>query len=180
MSQQQFYETVQRQEEYEMEELHNSITSVLNYDKNSGEFTWIKTKSRSAKIGDKAGSIDKDGYLIIKVDGKAYRAQRLAWFYVHKYFPKLSIDHINNDKLDNSIANLREANQSQQNHNRPALKRNVLGVKGVRRYGNKYQALICKDKKQIILGVFNTIKDAGIAYTTAAKAIYGDYSHGNI
>jgi len=180
MSEQQFYETVQRQEEYEMEELHNSITSVLNYDKNSGEFTWIKTKSRAARVGDKAGSIDKDGYLIIKVDGKSYRAQRLAWFYVYKCFPKLSIDHINNNKLDNSIANLREATQSQQNHNRPVLKRNMLGVKGVRKHGNKYQALICKDGKQVILGAFKTIKDASIAYTTASKTIYGEYSHGNI
>ena len=180
MSEQQFYETVQRQEEYELEQLHDSITSLLNYDKDTGIFTWLKTTSRLAMAGSVAGSLDRNGYLIIKVNGKKYKSHRLAWFYIYKCFPSLSIDHINNNKLDNRIANLREATQSQQSHNRPALKRNVLGVKGVRKHGNKYHALICKDGKQTFLGAFSTIKDAALAYTTAAQTIYGDYSHGNI
>lgn len=53
------------------------------------------------------GSIDKDGYLIIKIKGKQYKAHRLVYAYFNNEFPKGEIDHINRNKLDNRIENLR-------------------------------------------------------------------------
>ena len=57
------------------------------------------------------GSIDKDGYLIIKIKGKQYKAHRLVYAYFHGKFPELEIDHINRQRTDNRIENLREVDR---------------------------------------------------------------------
>lgn len=54
------------------------------------------------------GSFDKDGYLIIKIKGKQFKAHRLAFLLYYGYFPKKEIDHINRIRTDNRILNLRE------------------------------------------------------------------------
>lgn len=54
------------------------------------------------------GSLDKDGYLIIKVKGKQFKAHRIVWFLHYGKFPLYEIDHINRNKLDNRIENLRD------------------------------------------------------------------------
>lgn len=53
------------------------------------------------------GSLDKDGYLIIKIKGKQYKAHRLVYAYFNGEFPKGEIDHINRCRTDNRIENLR-------------------------------------------------------------------------
>ena len=146
------------------------LKSKLLYYKNNGMFIWLK-------LGNTAGYIDKDGYRLIKINQKSYRAHRLAWLYMYGQWPTKQIDHIDGNKLNNSIDNLREATQAQQNANRPALSRNLLGVKGVRKHGKKYQALICKDKKQIVIGLFDTIKEADYAYRKKALELYGEYCY---
>ena len=57
------------------------------------------------------GSMDKDGYLIIKIKGKQYKAHRLVYAYFHGRFPELEIDHINRQRTDNRIENLREVDR---------------------------------------------------------------------
>lgn len=77
------------------------------------------------------GSLDKDGYLIIKVKGKQFKAHRIVWLLNYGVFPKNEIDHINRNKLDNRIENLRESNRLQQNKNKdfqPNKNTNVIGI----------------------------------------------------
>ena len=152
------------------------LQSILVYYPNTGQFFWQKCK-KPAYNGTIAGYVDKNGYWIIKINGKKHAAHRLAWLYIYGEWPEKSIDHANNDKIDNRICNLRKANQSQQNANRAALKTNKLGIKGVRQKGNKYQALICKDKTTIVLGTFNNAHDAHEAYIKAARKLYGEFSY---
>lgn len=64
------------------------------------------------------GCLDKDGYLIIKVKGKQFKAHRIIWLLNYGDFPKGEIDHINRNKLDNRIENLRESNRKEQNNNK--------------------------------------------------------------
>ncbi len=65
-----------------------------------------------------SGSIDKYGYLIIKIKGKQFKAHRIAWLLNYGNFPGSELDHINRNKLDNRIENLRESNRTQQNRNK--------------------------------------------------------------
>lgn len=64
------------------------------------------------------GSLDKDGYLIIKVKGKQFKAHRIIWFLNYGHFPFNELDHINRNRLDNRIENLRESNRKEQNNNK--------------------------------------------------------------
>ena len=77
------------------------------------------------------GSFDKDGYLIIKIKGRQFKAHRLAWFLVYGEFPKSELDHINRIRSDNRIENLRESNRQQQNKNKSFPVNPKTGVIGV-------------------------------------------------
>ena len=72
----------------------------------------IRTDRRNSN-----GSYDKDGYLIYKIKGKQIKAHRLAWFLCNGYMPKGELDHINRNRTDNRIENLREADRKIQAHN---------------------------------------------------------------
>ena len=63
------------------------------------------------------GSFDKDGYLILKVKGKQFKAHRVAWLLNYGDFPKSELDHINRIRTDNRIENLRESNRKEQCNN---------------------------------------------------------------
>lgn len=77
------------------------------------------------------GSIDKDGYLILKVKKKQFKAHRIVWLLNYGRFPECEIDHINRNKLDNRIENLRESNRTQQNRNKDIPVNAETGVQGV-------------------------------------------------
>jgi len=98
------------------------LHELLTYDKDTGYFTWLVMLSNKAKVGQIAGCIDGDGYVVIGIGGRNYKASTLAWFYVYGEWPRLQLDHINRIRNDNRLSNLREATLSQQqmNKNRPA------------------------------------------------------------
>lgn len=77
------------------------------------------------------GSLDKDGYLVIKVKGKQFKAHRIAWLLCYGDFPKSEIDHINRDRLDNRIENLRESTRKEQARNTTRTPNKDTGVVGV-------------------------------------------------
>jgi HNH endonuclease len=79
----------------------------LHYDAETGVFT-RRVGSSNARAGDVAGSVHSTGYVRISIDGGKYTAHCLAWFYVHGVWPSDQIDHINRNRSDNRIANLRE------------------------------------------------------------------------
>ena len=88
---------------------HDRLLSILSYDKESGKFRRYKGKPVASGANTE--------YVRIKVDGYDYYAHRLAWFYVYGEWPTM-IDHINRDKHDNRIVNLREATYSENSLNR--------------------------------------------------------------
>lgn len=77
------------------------------------------------------GSLDKDGYLILKIKGKQFKAHRVAWLLVHGDFPKSELDHINRNRTDNRIENLRESNRKEQVANRTLKPNPKTGVCGI-------------------------------------------------
>ena len=104
-------------------------------------------------------------YRRIQLDGRKYKAHRLAWLYLFGEWPKGQIDHINRNSLDNRIANLRDVSQSENQHNRPEQANNTSGVKGVHWHKQKmrWQAAIRINGKLIHLGLFGTKEEAAYA-----------------
>lgn len=77
------------------------------------------------------GSLDKDGYLIVKVKGRQFKAHRIAWLLCKGDFPRSELDHINRNRLDNRIENLRESNRKEQIANTTRKPNPDTGVVGV-------------------------------------------------
>lgn len=114
-----------------------------------------------------------NGYLRSTVDGKPEYAHRIAWCHYYREQPPEFIDHINRDRSDNSIKNLRSCTLSQNQFNRNLSSNNSTGYTGVSiiKKTGKYKATIYKDSKPIHLGVFSTADLAAKAYKNA-KAAY--------
>ena len=142
-------------------------------------FHWIKKVGNSMKNCGIAGSIDRHGYIKIRVDNFYYLAHRLAWLYENGEFPEKHLDHINRIKTDNRISNLRPATclQNSQNHALPQSN-NESGYRGVSFHRGKWRAVIYKNKKQIYLGNFKTIAEANSAYLSAKTDLHNFFFQG--
>jgi len=153
--------------------------SLLKYDPDSGSFTWLVSRggAHPRAIGDEAGTICK-GYTTISIFKKKIAAHRLAWFFVNGKWPSSVLDHINRDKTDNRIANLREASVSQNGFNSVSHKDSVSGIKGVSWHAvaNKWQVKLRANGKTHYLGLYADKNDASSAYNTAAIKFHGDFA----
>jgi hypothetical protein len=143
------------------------------YDPETGIFTRLGSKR-------KVGCVNMAGYLTIFVrirgNKRSYGAHRLAWFYVFGRWPKNEIDHRNNNRLDNRIANLREAT-TQQNRTNKLTKNEARGAYWHKRC-KRWQALITVNYRKHHLGYFKTRIEAAAAYDKAARAAFGEFANG--
>jgi hypothetical protein len=152
---------------------NNSLTAerlreLLDYDQHSGVFTWkVRTTTRRG-VGDVAGSLTKPGYISIRVDKTRYQAHRLAWLYVHGRWPVEEIDHVNGDRSDNRIVNLREADRAQN-------ARNVVGARGYSiSPSGTFLAQLSLNGRTIYLGAFKTADEARAAYMAGRRLYFTD------
>lgn len=151
--------------------------TILDYDEQTGEFTW-KVSSTRVNAGDKAGTVDARGYVRIRIGSRKYAAHRLAWLMATGRDPgEKTIDHINGNKGDNRIVNLRLATNAENMRNRGAHKTKRDLPKGV--FWNKakarFHAAIRVDGKLNHLGYFDTEDKAQDAYAKAAKTMHGEF-----
>lgn len=153
------------------------LKELLDYNPDTGVFTWRVNRTGTAKTGSVAGAVVGHGYREIKVDGKRYKAHRLAWLYVHGKFPPNYIDHVNRVPNDNRIANLRLATNSENQQNQRKPRNNSSGVIGVswHKKQGKWQAYITSNGRKIHLGYYVTIEEA-LAVRAAAKAKYHTFN----
>ncbi len=150
------------------------LKELLNYDSETGILYWNKTTNRRIKVGDVAGCKDAYGYLVIRFDGKLYKAHRLAWLYVYGVLPD-QIDHINGIRDDNRIVNLRSVTIGENNKNTKVRQDNISGVAGVHfeQSRSKWLANISVEGKNVYLGRFNTFDEA----VHARKSAEIEYSY---
>lgn len=148
------------------------MNEILRYDEESGYLFW-KTNRGRVKVGDRAGTSNGRGYIIIRVDGKIYPAHRIAWFLKTGEWPVGVIDHINHNGEDNRWCNLRDVSQQENLFNKGLMGNNTSGITGIRfrKEYNKWYAFIGVDGKQKHLGSFETRELAEAAYR-AAKEYY--------
>ena len=160
---------------------HNStltaerLRELLHYDVDAGIFTRLIRSTNSVQIGDVAGSINSNGYHKIRVDGVEEFSHHLAWLYVYNVWPKDQIDHIDGNRANNRLVNLREATQSQNLQNqRKAQSDNKSGLLGA--YWNKkaktWFSQIKVNGKSISLGCYDSKEDAHRAYLASKVELH--------
>jgi len=150
---------------------------LLEYSVQHRGLVWRVTRAK-AKAGALAGRPDKDGYLIIGIDGRRYKAHRVVYLMHNGEFPHGDVDHIDCDKQNNLIGNLRVADPSQ---NRCNVRRQVInstGFKGVHfnKRAGKYRSIIKFKGETRFLGYFDQPEDAHAAYTMAANDMHGEFA----
>lgn len=130
-----------------------------------------KTRRKRQPAGTRAGSVDGNGYRRICVDGTTYAEHRIIWSWVHGQVPPdRLIDHINGDRQDNRITNLRLATSSENNLNRTNITLSASGFRGVYNTGiNRYQVHIRRHGIKRYLGTFSTPQEASAAFHKKEK-----------
>lgn len=165
--------TTQKEERYGLtaERLRENVA----YEPETGAFLW-KKRRMGRTLGKVLGTTVWPGYVVIKVDQVVYYAHRLAWLYVHGEWPHGQIDHIDGDKANNAIANLRDATSSQNAAGRRS-KRTIAPSRGVMPHGAGFVARIHHKGVRHYLGYFSTLEAAKAAYEAKAKEIHGEFAH---
>lgn len=155
------------------------LRELLKYYPISGLFVWIKKRAGKAKKGVVAGSLHSTGYVHIKVDGKTYKAHRLAFLYMLGFFPFPETDHKNRIKDDNRWINIRAAGRSCNVINSGIRKDNTTGVCGVFwcNRSKKWTTQITVKKKRKHVGYFDSFFNAVKArYAAEKKYGYSDFN----
>lgn len=149
------------------------LKMAVKYNKKTGLFLWRKTLSNRRKAGSKAGSVTNFGYLMISIHGSRYVAHRLAWLYVYGYMPEYDIDHIDGNKLNNSISNLRHVSRQCNTRNSKISSANTSGFNGVYYSisANKWNAYIDHDGSRYNLGYYKDRINAALARITAEECL---------
>ena len=148
------------------------LKEVLDYNSNTGEFFW-KESMGNRGAGAPAGSINSCGYRLISIDCRRLPGHQWAWLYVYGYFPENEIDHINRNRLDNRIENLREASRSCNRRNSCVPRNCTTGVKGVGwdKWSGKWAARIYDQQKNIRIGRYKDFSEAVCARLAAEQCL---------
>ncbi len=156
------------------------LRELLNYDRDTGAFTWRTRVSQRVRAGSLAGGPSKDdGRWRITVDGVKYLGHRLAWLYVHGEWPPGELDHTNGDGHmgNNRISDLRPVTsrvntQNQRRARSDNKSSGLLGVHWDKRYGGHWVSHIGVNGKQKYLGQFDTPQAAHAAYLEAKRRLH--------
>ena len=146
------------------------IKDWIDCDVSAGMFRWRKTSGKGI-AGAVGGAQGLNGYIYLGVRGRRFLAHRLVWWFAHGAWPESAVDHINGNKTDNRLENLRVVSSAGNAQNqRRATSANKLGVLGVNKTrGGRYVAHICCEGKRSNLGVFETAELAHAAYLNAKR-----------
>jgi len=150
------------------------LRELMDYNPETGDFTWKETRG-PAKKGATAGSPCNKGYIVIGIEGKVYKAHRLAWLYMTGDWPTDQLDHRNRDKGDNRWANLREASNQENCLNRTRYNR--TGYRGVAKtpYGRFVGACTYRGKRYQ-KGGFATAQEASKWAEQKRQELFGDFT----
>jgi hypothetical protein len=138
----------------------------------------IRKTGRVNEIGKIAGCVHKGkGYIHVKIKTKAFKAHRLVFLYHHGYLPEC-VDHIDGDKTNNKIENLRAATKEENCRNQKIRSTNKSGYKGVKwvEHCKKWQVEVCKNYKQLRFGMYEDLELAGLVAIEATELIHGRFS----
>ena len=161
------------------------LDHVLDIRPELGLVFWKNPSGKRAEFlkGKIAGSAHKRyKYISVCIDYNDYKIHRLIWFYVHKKWPVKDLDHINCDRTDNRISNLREATRAQNMWNMKLPKKNTSGKKGVcwNSSHGKWRATIKYNGLYIGLGLFDKFEDAVQARIVGEQTYHKEYARTDV
>jgi hypothetical protein len=164
------------------------LRECLDYEADSGIFRWKRRpvehfleKSTHDKwntrwVGKPAGSLNRDGYRLIRVGSTTFMAHRIAWILTHGEPVPVEIDHRDGNPDNNRITNIRAATRSDNLANNKVRRDSTTGIKGVYPYRGRFVAVIRRHKKRHILGYFATVQEASAVRQEAAERLHGDFA----
>lgn len=167
------------------------LRDLLIYDPETGKLYWKRRPAEMFATPRSFGlwntrfasaeaftAIKGSGYKHGKIFSRQYLAHRVIWAIHYGEWPTSQIDHIDNDRLNNRIGNLREATHSENMHNQCNRKTNKSGYKGVNwdSRDKAFRAQISYEGKKIFLGYHSTAEAAHAAYCKAAKKYHGEFA----
>jgi hypothetical protein len=144
------------------------LKELVHYEPETGIFTWLRKYARVIRVGKQIGGLTDRGYIRMRVCGRYYFAQQLAWFYMTGTWAVetgLQLDHINRRPADNRWMNLRLITHIQNQKNRH-LPIGISGVRGVRSAGDS------RWRAMIHLGTFDSKQKAQAAYENAKNRLH--------
>lgn len=151
------------------------LRDLLEYDGKTGVFTWKRGPFR----GKRAGTVS-NGYLRVIAGGRAVRQKiylhRLAWAFVHGEWPEDEIDHINGERTDNRLENLRACSRLLNARNMPIPSDNTTGVVGVCPFRGRFQAYLTVDRQKRCLGTYDTVEEAAAVRKEAERVHFGEFA----
>jgi hypothetical protein len=171
------------------------LRQLIDYDPDTGVLRWLErtpdmfTDSGGLAVlhcqswnsrfsGKVTGYLAKTGYLMVKIGRRLYSAHRLAWAIHHGIEPADQIDHINGERADNRIINLRSVSASDNSRNQKMRTTNTTGVMGVNWHParQRWVSNIYADGRRTHLGYFRSF-DAAVAARKAAEVTHGFHSN---
>ena len=161
------------------------INKIFRYDPGSGKLFWKIRPATHTLPGTEAGRLNKgNGYIMVGYKGKQLRAHRVIMKIITGgYDESLQIDHIDHDRGNNRLSNLRVVSHAENMRNQSLRNTNKTGVTGVsvrytRKGTKRYTATIVVDYKPIFLGNYDTLDEAAAA-RAEAEIKYGFHpNHG--
>jgi hypothetical protein len=153
------------------------VNEYLTYDAETGNL-YQRKKRPHIQVGSLAGCLRHTGYRYIELKGRKYPAHHIVWLLETGEVPTKFLDHIDGEKSNNHISNLREVTNKQNTENRGKQRNNTTGYKGVtyNKRLNKYIAQIQHNSKQMHIGVYSTAYEAHISYEAKAKELFTHYA----
>jgi hypothetical protein len=155
----------------------NKVRTLIAYDPDTGMFTWLPRGNPQWDgkwAGKKAGTVNGPGYCVFELENRPFLAHRVAWAISHGRWPANQIDHIDGDRANNRLSNLREATVRENHQNRSRHTSNTSGYLGVYWHAptKKWQAKIMVNGNTHHLGVFDCPAKAHAAYLVAKRQLH--------
>lgn len=146
------------------------LRRLVSYDPDTGAL-------HRTEDGSPITTTDEFGYIRFRVGGVRMRGHRAAWVIHYGSWPEGTVDHINSDRADNRLSNLRLASIAENVRNGRARR---AGLKGATKLKNgKWRAQIMVNRRNIYLGDHATEEAAAAAYDRAARRHHGEFARTN-
>lgn len=153
------------------------LRELLHYDPETGIFRWREKSGLKVRVGDVAG-FNAGKYRQIGIDGQQFYVHRLVWLYAYGEWPKHVIDHINGDRNDNRLFNLRDVPTFLNAQNqKPGRRKSASGLMGVKINRTatgtpSWIASLCVNGKSVHIGCYPTPEEAHQAYLAAKRKLH--------